>query len=655
MTHLAFPAYLLGILLILIPVILHLMKRKPTVPQNYPSFFFLKKTAVRKQRRNNLRKYLILLFRCLAFLCLAWAFSYPYVSSVALTPEEATVIVLDSSFSTAPSQTKMRMILDSELEKVSPAHPMLIVSAANQILWSGDFSADRPALRKWAEEHMRTQQASSFSTVLRMADSRFKSIQAKKKNIVVITDRQALPWESIQWKNKLRNTSSIRIAGETPGRKFPNIAVINAEIANAYSHAGQDFLLNAGVQNFNDGQETVSLTIELEKRTVLKKEIAIPANGTFREQFRLKNFVQTLTPIQGKVMIAAKNNVLKIDDTRYFSVNPVVPPTIFITPLPGRDPQEFIKTAMRSRKDAMDSFGINLQSLTPETAKKAPESECIIVENPKAVKEMEAVLDQQLSAGGTAVIVWQNSEETRSLLKHFGFHIRKPELPGTHRLEMVDFEHKLFKDYLEVNAGAWFDILFFNVPQLIPPQNARIVATFANSVPAIAELKYRKGKLFVLAASLNRKHTNWQTFGNFLPFWRELILYSEKPRAVQTSLTVDGSTLNMPSDGITDLETGTTVDGRKFKLDKAGNYRCGKLIYSVNVPVRESGTAPLQKDFDPSRLIDPQTAGELKNRAAEKNETLKSAAAKNSDWRLYLLLALLFLLAELGLANRTVH
>lgn len=43
MSGFVFPAYLFGICLILIPIILHLMKRKPSVPLPYPSFFFLKK------------------------------------------------------------------------------------------------------------------------------------------------------------------------------------------------------------------------------------------------------------------------------------------------------------------------------------------------------------------------------------------------------------------------------------------------------------------------------------------------------------------------------------------------------------------------------------------------------------------------------------
>ncbi|UKI32493.1 MAG: BatA domain-containing protein [Lentisphaeria bacterium] len=181
MMHTAFPAYLAGALLILIPVVLHLLKRKVTVPVPFPSFFFLKKTAAGRQRRNSLRKYLILLCRCLAFLFLAYAFAYPHASAVVPAPAEATIVVLDCSFSTEPLQTQMRTALEKVLKAASPEHPMLIAAAGGQLLWSGDFSADRAALASWAQERMSRPQSSAFASALAMVDNRLGTIPAKKK------------------------------------------------------------------------------------------------------------------------------------------------------------------------------------------------------------------------------------------------------------------------------------------------------------------------------------------------------------------------------------------------------------------------------------------------------------------------------------------
>ena len=653
MNGFAFPAYLSGFLLLLIPIILHLMKRKPVVPQPYPSFFFLKKTIVRKQRRNNLRKFLILLFRCLAFLCIACAFAYPFVSDIALTPKDATILVLDSSFSTGASRAQMRSALKSALSDISPEHPMLIASAAGRIHWSGDFSADRNALETWALNRMDSCQTSSFATIFAMADSRFQNIQAERKHLVVITDRQALPWEGAAHPGKLRNVSDIRIAGAEAGKKTPNIAVVRAELAGNYTHAGQDLLLNTEIHNFNTAPEPVSLTVELDKHIVLTKETVIPAHGSFREQFRLKNHVPIFRPIPGKIRITAKNNAISLDDTRYFAANPVTPPTVFLTPLPGQNPREFIRTALTSRGDTLDSLAPDLHPLTPATARNAIESDILIVENPNAVKNMESILDQQLASGGTAVILWRNSERTRLLLNHFGFHIRKAGLRETHRLELIDFEHTLFKDYLNINAGSWFDILFFNVPQIVPPQNARIIAAFSDRLPALMEVPRGKGKLFVLAVPPDRDHTNWQTFANFLPFWRELILQANRKSTIQTEFTADGSPHPLPGE-VASPETEIISDGRTFRLNTPGCYLCGKLLYTINPPAKESDTTPLPENFDPSTLLNPQAAQILNQNTAGKTGILKAAAGKHSPWRLILLTALLCFLAELGLANRTV-
>ena len=68
MITLAFSGFLLGTSLIIIPVILHLLKLKPRVPHAYPALVFLYITAARRQGRNKLRKFIILLLRCLIFL-----------------------------------------------------------------------------------------------------------------------------------------------------------------------------------------------------------------------------------------------------------------------------------------------------------------------------------------------------------------------------------------------------------------------------------------------------------------------------------------------------------------------------------------------------------------------------------------------------------
>ena len=71
----AFPAFLSGLLLLSVPLILHLMKRKPEFVRRFPSLFLFRKSLARKERRNSLLKYLVLICRLLGFACLAFGFA----------------------------------------------------------------------------------------------------------------------------------------------------------------------------------------------------------------------------------------------------------------------------------------------------------------------------------------------------------------------------------------------------------------------------------------------------------------------------------------------------------------------------------------------------------------------------------------------------
>ena len=96
----AFPLFLAGAALTAVPLLLHFLRKRISKVQDFPSLYFLRQTVARKKTRNDLRSWLVFLLRALALCCLAAAFAWPRFDTPDDVPEEASVFILDASYST---------------------------------------------------------------------------------------------------------------------------------------------------------------------------------------------------------------------------------------------------------------------------------------------------------------------------------------------------------------------------------------------------------------------------------------------------------------------------------------------------------------------------------------------------------------------------
>lgn len=628
MISLVAPLYLLGMLLIAIPVILHLLRNRPDHAERFPSLFFLRKSLAGRERRNSLRRILVLVFRCLAFVCLALAFAYPVLSDFPLKVRRATVVLVDSSFS-VPERERTK-VLEELLDEISPEHPMLFASVTSRLRWSGEFTVDRGALERWCAGLEKSAESSSFRSALLAADSRLGSIPARERRIVLVTDGQRIPWNTVDLSRKLRNASVVELRKAAYPSAGGNLALSRVVLREPYTSASETVNAAVTVRNFNPVPKTVHLSFRLDGAEAGETECSVPAGGSVETVFPLvpgKEFRARGGEVRLTVSGGGNANLFAEDDVRYFPLNPEPLPRILLA---GRR-SEFIPEVLP------------VQLLQPENRKNAETADLLIFDSlaPEELPDRAGLAERQMKNGGCSVIFWDRSPGCVAMLEHFGFRVRRKILPGIQRLEMIQFDHPVLKDYLKINSGSWFEILFFEVPHLGAPPGTRVLASFGRGIPAILEKRVGAGKLFVFAARPERSRTNWQTFPNFLPFWRELALYSLRPELLPHSLIADGSVRAMPGGGSLTLQT-------------PGNYRFGNTCYSVNVPEQESDPA----QFEKMSSVVPSLAAPVRGAAGtdvSEEEILKYAASERSFWRWLLAGALVFFLLEFTLANRTVR
>ena len=465
MMNLAFSGFLVGTGLILIPVILHLLKLKPRTPQAYPALMFLYATVAKRQGRNRLRKFIILLLRCFIFSLIALAFAWPYLANIAQEPEEATVILWDNSFSMQDEKVNSYLVGEAvkAVSRAGNKSPVCIGAVTESVKWSGDFSGNSNKLKQWFKDNSKSCESSSFREAILQADSKLKNISAKRKTILIITDRQFLPWENLALNILLSPGNKLKVIMPPERKSIKNTAVNKIKFQSKYFYTKQKLNLKIDFQNFNPEKASADLIVYFDKKQVQKKNISLPPNSVSSEYIQLVAPAGKPRPLAGSVELRTDNDTLRIDNVHYFSINPIAKPNIFLTPLTGKNKVDFIKTALMPTNLQGEKINAEFHDLTPDTKfDKFKDANLLLLQDLKVFgDDFTKKIDKYLELGGNVVIVWQNSPETKKLLKHFDVKVITEANKGVQRFEMLDFEHAIFKDYLKVRAGAWFDILFF--------------------------------------------------------------------------------------------------------------------------------------------------------------------------------------------------
>src|SRR3954463_670484 len=98
-----FPAFLVGLAALAVPVVLHLRHRDKDKPQKFPSLMFLEQLPIRTAERRRITDWPLLLMRLLALLLLVLAFARPLFSRQAEAANaqraKAVIVMLDRSMS----------------------------------------------------------------------------------------------------------------------------------------------------------------------------------------------------------------------------------------------------------------------------------------------------------------------------------------------------------------------------------------------------------------------------------------------------------------------------------------------------------------------------------------------------------------------------
>jgi hypothetical protein len=646
---LAFAGFLAGLAALSVPIILHFLRHKPTKNTPFPALRFLKATLARRAARNKLRKWLVLLLRCLCLAALVLAFCMPYIARFAQQPDEATVVLWDNSFSMQadPYAASLRDQCLKELATADPAHPMLLGVVSDKVVWSGKFSGNASELRSTFQAINPGEGTSSFETALRLADARLAVMPASVKKIVLITDHQALPWKTLQWKKTLSPGTRLSVLSPQAGG-FINAAITELTLKTPFRGPNTKVVIEAHLENFSDTPLQGTLIPLLDGEIMTPQDVTLPPHTKSTQSIELLGDKSH----HGVEVRLNVEDELATDNQRWIALNTTTLPTLCASAISSSQ-TDFLQLAFNP---SLESTSVNWiewnKDLPPEPIKQA---DLLIVRDGFMLQsEAGKAFQETLNSGGSAVILWNDTPELRHLLLQFGVEAELLPKKETKELDFIDFDHPVFKPFLEAQVGGFFNILFFNPPVLKVPDRAQRLANFKDGTPAIAEIAVGKGRLLVVASGMDRTHTDWPTHATYLPFWREVMDYYQKEQEKDRTLFVSATPLQIPGlQQAQSMESGETIaiENSALPAEKSGNYLLNAdtdpQVVSINVPSAESDPAQLDESFEWEKMISMEPA-------EARRATDQPIDQGKSFWHALFMVAILAALGEMLIANRTV-
>ena len=193
---LANPWFLLGLLALGIPVLVHLVARRDEAGRAFPSLMFVRRIPLERRRRRTLRDPWLLALRCVVLALLAGAFALPYLIEAAdarAVPGAAqTVFVLDASHSMHHDGRWTRALQRARraIDALAPGARAALVSFSDHPRALVPLTGEHARLRAALDAAASGNGGTDFARALAHAADQFDRTTPGSKRILLISDLQ---------------------------------------------------------------------------------------------------------------------------------------------------------------------------------------------------------------------------------------------------------------------------------------------------------------------------------------------------------------------------------------------------------------------------------------------------------------------------------
>ena len=680
------PLFLLGAVMIAVPIIIHMIQRERKEEVEFPSLMFVKKIPFHSFRRQRVRNWFLLLLRCAALLLLLFAFTRPFFRAAALAAvtdgAREVVVLVDRSWSMgfgdrwASAQAAATDVLD-DLAADDQATVILFDSGAE----SGPRSTiDRASLRSLVTNADIGSGVTRYGPALKLAEGIFEASDLPRLEAVLISDFQRSGVESASGVRFPTGTvlTPIQVGGDEVD--VTNVSVAGVLFQREYFSGRERIQVAARLTNRNSTPVSgLDVMLEVEGREVESLSADLPESGSVTVDFAPVTLGDE--PMNGAVRIAA--DALPADDVFWFVVSPGQVVTVLLVEngRAGNDSNLFLTRALGiGSEPAFDVQTVNIDALT---ASDLADREVVILNDARP----------PTGAAGTALRTFV--EDGGGLFIVSGERSAWPSgapdlLPGAlgppadrdgrgGSLGFVDYTHPVFEVFGAPRSGDVTTTRFFRFRPVEPTGDATVLARFDDGNPALIERRIGNGAALLWASTID---TFWNDFAKkpvYLPWVHRVVEYlaSYSP---PTPWFSSGQVLNLAEQDVSLGDGGAgaadyivmSPSGQRLPVDVGG--RAGyidlteqglyevhdgnspdavPLSLAVNVDLAESDLTPVDPE-ELASMVTGRAGGTREDGAAGPERVIpaEDLERQQSVWWYLLLAAALLFLSETLVSNR---
>jgi hypothetical protein len=635
-----------------IPLLLHLLRRKPKTLVRFPTLRFLQEGSIRDMRKHRLLRLITLALRCLIIALLAAAFARPFFANTHAGAGQLMIVAVDNSMSMQTKgrwEQRRKWALD-QLDGLQPGDQAGVLLMQPSPTWLVPPSGTPEQARATLENLQPGFETTHYMPALRMAGKALAALPAASRTIVWMADEQRIGWIGAQFDETLPPGVKVRFAEVAPA-PASQAAITSLR----WSHDGLDPAVEVKIRLYSQAHEARQLTVKSGGKVVATRAVDLTAGAEQTVLIPLKGVPEAMR--QG-IAVSMDPDDFPADDTAWLAARPDSARTVLYTP-GADDGARFLDHALGS----LEQFDPEAQKAVAFPDGDWPAGAVAVATGNVFSPPLVDHLNKFVAAGGAVWIVVDGSDAQIQWLAAHNVRVTPRALSDEpEHLRDWDLDHPILEAFAGQSVMPLMEVEFQHGFSLAG-DNLTSVANWPDGAAAIAEMASPGGRILISGFPLDRLATNWPVKPTFVPFVHQALHWLSSLQAGKTDFRI-GDTI--PLKGA--QGTWHALDAARPQPDRqvSGSVRPSvpglyeffdgktRQDFAVNTPLSESDLAPWPDAVQLTAFeskADPQKVDAVNEAAMRLSDEV--AESRQRLWWWLLALAGVALLGELAVANRT--